>query len=132
MTASLDEYRTRLRATPQAQGRINELKGLAQEAPRMAALTGSETWDYYLRIIEAQIKAAEREIVVKREQVSALILVDEAKAKAAALVVTIFESRAQTLREVIMLPKWLIEQGAKARETVEAIEAGDAEPPTVS
>ena len=118
MTASLDEYRTRLRATPQAQGRINELKGLAQEAPRMAALTGSETWDYYLRIIEAQIKAAEREGQIKRAQAATLVLTDEAKAKAAAVAVAMLEARAQTLREVLLLPRWLKEQGAKAAKLI--------------
>ena len=131
MSVSLDDFRNRVRATPQAQGRINELKGLAQEAPRMAALTGSAEWDYFLRFVEAQIKLAEREAEVKRGQAATLILVDEDKAKAAALAYTILQSRAETLREVILLPKWLIEQGGKAADLVAAIEAGEA-PPVVA
>ena len=37
MTASLDEFRTRIRTSSEGQSRIAELKGMAQEAPRMAA-----------------------------------------------------------------------------------------------
>jgi hypothetical protein len=120
---SIDEFRSGLRATPQGQSRIAELKGIAQESPRMAALTGSESWDHFLRYIEAQIKMAEAEIDAKRMQAANLVLVDEAKAKAAAVQVTVLESRAATLREVILLPKWLIEQGARAGKLVAALEA---------
>lgn len=120
---SLDEYRASLRAAPQGQGRIAELKGMAQEVPRMQALTGSETWDYFNRYLEAQIKMAEREIESKRNQATALVLVDEAKAKQAAVVVAALEARAQTLREVILLPKYLIKQGARAGKLVAALEA---------
>ena len=123
MTVSIDEYRTRLRAMPSAQNRVNELKGLAQEAPRMAALTGSAEWDFYLRYIEAQIQIAELEIEEKRNQAAGLVLLDESKAKAAALAGAILEARAATLREVIMLPKWLIEQGAKAADLIAKLEA---------
>lgn len=123
MTASLDEYRQRLREQPQLRNRVNELKGLAQEVPRMAALTGSETWDHFSRYLEAQIRIAEAEIEVKRNQAASLVLVDEAKAKAAAVIVTALESRAQTLRDVILLPKWLMEQGEKAAELVAQMQA---------
>ena len=120
---SLDEYRATLRATPQGQSRLHELKGMAQEAPRMAALTGDPNWDLYLRYIEAQIKRAEAEIEVAKTNAAALVLVDEAKAKAAAVQATILESRAQTLREVLLLPKFLIEQGGRAGKLVAALEA---------
>ena len=123
MSTSLDDYRARLRAAPQSQTRIQELRALAQEAPRMAALTGSESWDYFNRYVEAQIKLAEAEILAKRSQAATLVLIDEAKAKAAAVQVTILEARAATLRELILLPRWLIEQGARAGKLVAALEA---------
>ena len=120
---SLDEYRASLRATPQGQSRLHELKGMAQEAPRMAALTGSESWDHFSRYIEAQVKLAEAEIESSKATAAALVLVDEPKAKLAALKVMVLESRAQTLREVLLLPKFLIEQGARAGKLVAALEA---------
>ena len=89
----------------------------------MAALTGSESWDHFNRYVEAQIKIAEAEILAKRSQAATLVLIDEAKAKAAAVQVTILEARAATLRELILLPRWLIEQGARAGKLVAALEA---------
>jgi hypothetical protein len=123
MSTSLDEYRARLRETPQGQSRINELKGMAQEVPRMAALTGDKNWDYYLRFIEAHIKAAERMVEAKREQAAALVLVDEDKAKVAAVLVTVYQTRAETLREMILLPKWIRESGERAQKAVAELEA---------
>lgn len=122
MSISLDEFRARVRATPQGQGRIAELKGMAQEAPRMAALTGSAEWDWYLRYVEANIKMCERQIEVKRNQASSLVLVDEPAAKAAAVIATALESRAETLRELILLPKWIMENGEKAAKLVSELE----------
>ena len=81
MSISLDEYRRRLRASPQGEARMNEWRGMAQEAPRMSALTGSADWDWYLRYVEASIKMADRLIEGKRGQAASLVLVDEAKAK---------------------------------------------------
>lgn len=123
MSTSLDDYRTRLRETPQAQGRINELRGMAQEVPRMAALTGSIEWDHFLRYIEAHIKAAERQIEAKRNQAAALVLVDEPAAKQAAVLVAALTARAETLREVILLPVWIKENGERAAKLVAELEA---------
>ena len=122
MTASLDEYRTRARPAPRAD-RLNDLRGLAQEAPRMAALTGSAEWNFYLRYVEANIKATERMIEQRRDQAAALVLVDEAKAKQAAVLVAALSSRAETLRELILIPKWIIENGAEAAKVVAEMEA---------
>ena len=123
MTASLDEFRTRIRTSPEGQSRIAELKGMAQEAPRMAALTGSADWDLYLRYVEAHIKAAERMVELKRDQAAALVLLDEDKAKAAAVLVAAYQSRLETLRQLILIPKWIRESGAEAAKAVAELEA---------
>ncbi len=123
MTASLDEFRHRARL-PAA--RVNDLRGMAQEVPRMAALTGSAEWDLYLRHIEAYIKATERMIEQKRDQAAALVLVDESKAKQAAVLVAALSARVETLRELILLPKWIIENGTQAAKLVEELEASVA------
>lgn len=126
MTApSLDEFRTRARQMPRDE-RINDLRGMAQEVPRMAALTGFPEWDLYLRHIEANIKATERMIEQKRDQAAALVLVDEGKAKHAAVLVATLSARAETLRELILLPKWIIENGKEASKLVAELEASVA------
>lgn len=125
MTTSLDEFRTRERHLPQAD-RINDLRGMAQEVPRMAALTGSAEWDLFLRYVEANIKATERMIEQKRDQAAALVLVDEPKAKQAALLAATLVARVETLRELIVLPKWIIENGTRARKLVDELEASVA------
>ena len=127
MSTSLDEYRKRLRASPQGEARVLELRGMAQEVPRASALTGSAEWDWYLRYVEASIKTAERLIAGKREQAASLVLVDEPKAKAAAVMVTALEARRDTLLELISMPKWIIENGQKAAELVAKLEAENVE-----
>ena len=123
MNTSIDEFRTRVRALPAAQNRLNDLRGMAQEAPRMAALTGDPNWDFFARYIEAQIKAAERLIETKRQQAAALVLLDEPKAKAAAVMVTALEARRDTLTELILLPRWILENGEAAKKLVAELEA---------
>ena len=123
MSVSLDEYRKRLRSSPQGEARIHELRGMAQEAPRAAALTGSAEWDWYLRYVEASIKMAERLVEGKRVQAASLVLVDEAKAKAAAVQVTALEARRDTLLELISLPKFIIENGKQAADIIAKLEA---------
>ena len=120
MTISLDEFRAKVRETPKNQERIAELRALIQEPPRMEALTGRLEWNHNLRYIEAQIKLAEGEITVRRAQAATLVLTEPEKARAAAVAVVIFETRAETLKEVIMLPRYLIENGAKAKKSLRA------------
>ena len=124
MTLSIDDYRNCPRAPAStAAAKLNDLRGLAQEAPRAAALTGSAEWDWYLRFVEAHIKAAERMAEAKKNQAAALVLTDEAKAKDAAVLATVYQTRAETLRELIMIPKWIRESGELARKAVAELEA---------
>lgn len=123
MTISIDEFRSRPREAALGQSRLNELKGMAQEIPRMAALTGSAEWDYFSRYVEAHIKSCERQIETKRNQAAALVLVDTDKARAAAVIVMTLEAKAETLRELILIPKWIVENGAAAQKLVAELEA---------
>ena len=92
----------------------------------MAALTGSAEWDFYLRYIEANIKATERMIEQRRDQAASLVLVDEAKAKQAAVLVAAMSARAEALRELILIPKWIIENGTEAAKAIAEMEASVA------
>ena len=124
MKLSLDEFRNRpQRAKVLSDDRMNELRGMAQEVPRMAALTGSAEWDLYLRYVEAHIKAAERMAEAKKNQAAALVLTEADNARAAAVVAMTYQTRAETLKELIVIPKWIIESGAEAAKRVAELEA---------
>ena len=122
MSTSLDDFRTRARPSVVSQARALELRGMMQEAPRAAALTGSAEWDHYLRYVEAHIKAAERMAEMKKNQAASLVLVDEEKAKAAAVLATVYQARAETLRELILIPKWIRESGEAAAKEIAELE----------
>ena len=121
MSTSLDDYRNRAR--PASQDRLSEFKAAVQESVRATALTGHPAWDWFLRHVEANIKATERLIETKRQQAAALVLLDEPKAKAAAVMVTALEARRDTLTELIVLPRWIIENGEAAAKLVAQLEA---------
>ena len=123
MSVSLDDFRNRARPAALSQARALELRGMMQEAPRAAALTGSAEWDHYLRYVEAHIKAAERMAEMKKNQAASLVLVDEEKAKAAAVLATVYQARAETLRELILIPKWIRESGEAAAKAIAELEA---------
>ena len=121
MTASLDEYRTRPR--PVRAERLPELKTAVQEQVRAAALTGHPAWDWYLRHIEANIKATERMIEAKRNQAASLVLIDESAARAAAVLAAGLAVKLETLNELILLPRWIMENGEAAKKLVAELEA---------
>jgi hypothetical protein len=123
MTVSLDEFRTRPQRAREMADRLPDLRGLAQEAPRMAALTGSADWDLYLRYVEAHIKTAERMAEAKKNQAAALVLTEADNARAAAVLATVYQTKAETLRELIIIPRWIIENGAEAAKKVAELEA---------
>ena len=120
---SLDEYRASLRVSTQGQSRIAELKGMAQEVPRMAAVTGDANWDYFLRHLEAQIKAAERMIAIEKEKLSSPTVTLHEQMLLIKNRIIIWQTRAETLREVIVLPKHLRDQGERAAKLVAELEA---------
>ena len=123
MSASIDEYRQRPRPSALPEARVSELKLMAQDVVRASALTGYPEWDWYLRYIEASIKAAERHAAMKRDQAASLVLVDEAKAKEAAVLCAAATARAEALKEAILLPKWIIENGEAAAKKIAELEA---------
>jgi len=60
---------------------------------------------------------------LKKNQAASLVLVDEEKAKAAAVLATVYQARAETLRELILIPKWIRENGERAAKAVAELEA---------
>ena len=80
MTISLDEFRRRAPQDRSAD-RLTQVRHLEQEAVRAQALTGIESWDWFLRYVEAQIKAAEGLSEHHKGKAAEMVLIDEAKAR---------------------------------------------------
>ena len=120
MSISLDEFRGRPKRLDTTH--IADLKSIAQEMPRAAALTGDPNWDYFLRYLEAGIKRCEKQAEQKRQEAARLVLTDEQAAKAAAVLVTKLEERANTLKEIILIPKWIKDNGESAVAAIAAME----------
>lgn len=117
---TLDEYRSQREPRP-VRDRTPDLKAVAQEAVRLAALTNDPEWDYFLRYIEASIKTtrehADHEARNLRNPLSTDEEVRVSRAKVAA-----YDIRVEVLEEILLLPKFLKEQGGKAHDQIEAME----------
>lgn len=122
MSLTLDEFR-RDRPRPAAtQADPTRLRAIAQEGVRMAALTNDENWDFFLRYIEALIKAAERHLKGEMDKLANPLLVDDREIRLHKVMVATIQSRIETLGEVLLLPKVLRNSGAKAADIIAEIE----------
>lgn len=111
---SIDEYLARSAKRAPSEDRLNSLRAIAQETVRMEALTGSPEWDHFNSYLEARIKVGEARILEERAKLAHPMLVDPQQMMLVKMTLAGLEASTQTLREVMMLPKWLKEQGAKA------------------
>lgn len=117
---NIDEFRSR---TPQSRPRETspELRAIAQEAVRVSALTRDENWNYYNRFLEAAIKEAQRHLAHETQTLRAPFT-DEEGVRIARMKVVMIEARIEALTEVLMLPKFLLENSAKARAQIDGME----------
>lgn len=115
---TLDEFRRNHPTAPREVRPSVNLQMIAQESVRAAAVTGDADWDHFLAYIEAVIKIATKhlDIEVTKLRDPYRVNVDEiAKCKAA---ITALEARIATMTEVILLPKFIKEQGEAARAKI--------------
>lgn len=117
---NIDEFRQRER--PRVPRETSpELRAIAQEAVRVSALTRDENWNYYNRFLEAAIKAARRHLDHETIQMATPFISEEA-ARVARIKVALIGARIEALTEVLMLPKFLLENSAKARAQIDGME----------
>lgn len=119
---TLDEFRQQAPERSTRTSQIAHLRPLAQVAPRIEALTGDPTWDYFLAYLEAAATAARRHLEFEFVKLRDPMMVngDEiAKCKAK---ITAIEARLETLSEVMALPKLLREQSERAHELIAQME----------
>ena len=119
MSLTLDEFR---RTRPIAQRETTpEVRAIAQEAVRLTALTGHESWEWYNRFLEAAIKAARRQLAQQTAVLESPFATDEDIRMARTRVILI-QARIEALTEVLMLPKFLVENAEKARKQIVEME----------
>jgi len=118
---NIDEFRQRERPSVVPRGTTPELRAIAQDVVRMSALTGNESFDWYNRFLEAAIKAARRHLDQQTGVLQAPFSPDEA-VRLARIKCIMIEARIEALTEVLMLPKFLLENSAKARAQIDGME----------
>lgn len=91
---------------------------IVREAVRMDALTGDENWDFFLAYLEAALRAAEAQQKIEDSKLRSPLLVNDEAIRALKAQLTFIESRIHTLKEVLMLPKYLKEHGDAARAQI--------------
>lgn len=117
MSVTRDEWNAR--RTPRQARPAANLEVIAREALRAEAVTGDENWDHFLSYIEAAIKAAETQLQHEDAKLRSPYLVNDEAIRVLKAQITALTTRVATLREVIMLPKYLKEHGERAREFLE-------------
>lgn len=121
---SIDEFRAERAsaAVPLSKEHLDGFKAIAQERVRIAALTGREEWDHFLRYLEARIQVCEAAIVDAKDKLASPMLVEQTAILQQKMALAGLEASRRTLEEVIALPKWLVEQGERAWAVVLAEE----------
>lgn len=120
---TIDEFRAhspkviRTRAQP-------DLQMIAQEAVRVEALTGDATWDRYNAYFEAAIKNATRMLVDLEGRLRDSALVNDDAIRGLRVQIACMQTRIDTLKEVLLFPKYLVQRGALAKAQIEDLEKG--------
>jgi hypothetical protein len=125
---TIDEYRSRTPTMPRS-ATVAHLRPIAQEAVRMEALTGDPAWDHFLAYLEAGVKNTQRMIDHEKTKLCHSALVNDEAIRALKAQITALESRLATLKEVILLPKYLKEQATLARAQIDDLTKGAAGAP---
>ena len=120
-----DEFMVALKAkrdTESGQRRMRELQAEVHEAVRSSALTRNEHWDGFLAKIEARIQATETCIANERNLQNAFVVMDHEKLRLSAIKVACWQTRLETLQEILALPRQAIEAGEAASTTLRAMQ----------
>ncbi len=113
---TIDEFRT-ARPAP-ARGNVAQIRVVAQEAVRLQALTGDPAWDHFLSFVEASIKKTEawRNDKLTRLRDPRFVNPDEVAVCRAEILQ--MDARIDTLKEILLLPKFLKEQSELAQRQI--------------
>lgn len=122
MPVSIDEYKRQLRNSEPGRERVQQLRADIYEAVRASAVTGDANWDHFLARLEGRIKAYESNLAAVQAVLCHPDTVNVDTIMAAKIKIVALEASAQALREIIDLPKLIIERGGKAKDALCGLE----------
>lgn len=128
MSISIDEYRSRLKASEPGRERIQQLKAQVHEAVRATAITGDANWDHFLALVEGRIAQYRGMIASKQAQLGDPTLVNAEQIMLLKVTLACLQASMGELEVVISLPKMLIESGSEAASKLAAMNIPDASP----
>lgn len=117
---TIDEFHSRPKVVRPDLGA--SLRAIAQQAARQEAVTGDPDWDYFLAYIENALQTAERERATDEVRLHDPNLVSDDKVRALRMSLIRLDVRIGTLKEVLLLPKYLKKQGDMAKESLANLE----------
>ena len=104
-----------LRKRDHAKAREQELRQAAQAEIPIKDVTGSEAWDYFLSLLQAEVAKIDNALDSLQESTATDFDYDHASlARNKALTQQLMVQK-ETLAQVIALPKQIIDQGEKAK-----------------
>lgn len=102
--------------------RVTDLRGFERVALSAGAVTGSPEWDMFLSIVEALIRRAEGRQQIAERAALAPRLVNVERVMAHRAEAAHEAAVAETLRQVLALPKLLKENGEQAAQMLASLE----------
>lgn len=96
----------------------SDLRIIAQQAVRHEAVTGDPNWDFFLAYLEHALQAAESQRDQEDKRLRNPALVNDEAIRTCKVALAQLEARIGTLKEVMMLPKFLKEQGNLAKQQI--------------
>jgi len=119
---TLDEYRQQRKAP---RDRSPELHALAREAVRAEAVTNDADWNHFLSYLEAAISRTTSLRDQEDKRLRDPLLVEDLEIRRCKVRIAELETRIATLKEVILLPKFIKEQGNLARQQIAELKASE-------
>jgi len=118
MLPNRDEFKARQNSI-RANGHDRDLKMIQQAAVKAELLTGDPVWDLFLTYLQHAIEETE----ARKESAQGILIhpanVDHNSMLQAKIALAEFNSRIDLLKDVISLPKRLIEMGTEAKGLLE-------------
>lgn len=124
MTRTIDEYLKEVaKHKPPARVRSHtDVRPVAQDVVRMDALTGDESWDYFLRYIEAGLRAANAHSEFLKAKLCDPYLAPGEEMQTRRVAMSAVMARIEVLTEILMLPKRIRENGELAAKLIAEME----------
>lgn len=126
MSLNIDEFRNRNRPEAKKVDRTPDLQAIAREAAKIETLTHDENWNLFLSYLEASLKASKRHAQGMAEQLRDPMIVNPDQIAKIRASLSMADVRSAVIEEIIAFPKFLLEQGEKAKKQIEEMQRDSA------